>query len=315
MAANDTTTTHENRDPITDAPGAHPLGTGLGATGGAIAGAAAGALGGPIGAAAGGVAGAVAGGLAGKAAAESVNPTDEEAYWRNQYMRESYYETGRTYDDYGPAYALGWNYRSRYDSDFDSYESQLATDWERVRGNSKLTWPQGRLASRAAWDRIGGKRFSGGADNGDTIDTIDTLNDLIETCGDGEYGFNACAEHTSGVKLTTVFRHRAEQCREAAAELRGLVQRLGGKPDEGGTASGALHRGWVAVRGTLAGYSDQAMLDECERAEDTALARYRKALKQTLPSDIQAVVQRQMDGAQRNHDQIKALRDNAKSLA
>ena len=33
-----------NRDPITDEPGAHPVGTGLGATGGAVAGAAAGSI-------------------------------------------------------------------------------------------------------------------------------------------------------------------------------------------------------------------------------------------------------------------------------
>ena len=38
-----------NRDPITDEPGSHPVGTGVGATGGAVAGAAAGAIGGPIG--------------------------------------------------------------------------------------------------------------------------------------------------------------------------------------------------------------------------------------------------------------------------
>ena len=61
-----------NLDPITNAPGAHPVGTGVGAMGGAAAGAAAGAFGGPVGAVVGGVVGAVAGGLGGKAVAESV---------------------------------------------------------------------------------------------------------------------------------------------------------------------------------------------------------------------------------------------------
>lgn len=98
-----------NRDPLTNEPGAHPVGTGVGAAvGGAAAGAAAGAFGGPVGAAVGGVAGAVAGGLAGKAAAEAVNPTEEDAYWRESYQREPYYVGGRTYDQYRPAYELGW---------------------------------------------------------------------------------------------------------------------------------------------------------------------------------------------------------------
>ena len=83
-----------NRDPITDEPGAHPVGTGVGAAGGAMAGAAAGTVGGPVGTLVGGVIGAVVGGLAGKAAAEAVNPTAEEAHWRENYNRESYYEPG-----------------------------------------------------------------------------------------------------------------------------------------------------------------------------------------------------------------------------
>jgi hypothetical protein len=70
-----------NRDPITGAPGAHPVGTGVGATGGGAAGAAIGAaVGGPVGAAVGLAAGAIAGGLAGKGAAEAVNPTAEDGY-------------------------------------------------------------------------------------------------------------------------------------------------------------------------------------------------------------------------------------------
>ena len=103
-----------NRDPITDEPGAHPVGTGIGATGGAVAGAAAGSIGGPVGVAVGGVVGAVVGGLAGKAAAEAVNPTAEEAHWRDNYTREPYYEQGRTFDDYAPAYRLGLTGRTRY---------------------------------------------------------------------------------------------------------------------------------------------------------------------------------------------------------
>ncbi len=55
------------------------------------------------------------------------------------------------------------------------------------------------------------------------------------------------------------------------------------------------------------------MLDECERGEDAALARYRKALKETLPADVRSILERQYQGAQRNHDQIKALRDALKA--
>ena len=144
-------------------------------------------------------------------------------------------------------------------------------------------------------------------------DVIDTLNDLLEACRDGEYGFAACADHTSSTDLRELLLRHAGECRTAGLELQTLIRQLGGEADEGGSVSGALHRGWVSVRGTLGGYSDQAMLDECERGEDAAVASYRKALRTNLPTAIRNVVERQAQGAQRNHDQVKSMRDALKN--
>lgn len=331
-----------NRDPITDEPGAHPVGTGVGATGGAVAGAAAGSIGGPVSAAIGGVVGAVVGGLAGKAAAEAVNPTAEEAHWRQNYNREPYYEQGLSFDDYGPAYRLGLTGRTRY-QDWDTAEPNLESEWESARGGSSLSWPQALPASRAAWNRIDSNRAGGmpgmdgtadsrmggssdtsrkggaaamvgeaqsaGNMSGENKDVIDALNDLAECCKDGEYGFRACAEQAKRSDLKSVFLQRADDCRGAAQELYEQIRGLGGDVDEGGSAAAAIHRGWVSVKATLFGYDDKAVLEECERGEDNAMARYRKALKQPLPAGIKLVVERQMQGVQRNHDQIKMLRD------
>jgi hypothetical protein len=144
-----------NLDPITDAPGAHPVGTGLGAAaGGAAAGAAAGAFGGPIGAVAGAVVGAVAGGLGGKAVAEAINPTAEEAYWRDQYTKEPYYQSGRSYEDYAPAYRLGVYGRSNHTGTFDDAQSDMSIYWDSKKEQSTLAWPEAEAASRAAWTRV-----------------------------------------------------------------------------------------------------------------------------------------------------------------
>ena len=326
----DFTSNDMNRDPITGAPGAHPVGTGVGAAGGAMAGAAAGAIAGPVGAAVGLVAGGLAGGLGGKAVAESVNPTAEDAYWRSSYNRESYYEPGRSYDDYAPAYELGWSSRAGRNDSFDTIEPSLADEWATRRGNSTLDWPQARHASRAAWDRADRTYFGEAAvmaprdttafdadrPSGEALsndDVVDVLNDLIENSHDGEYGFRTCAEEVESSHLKQVFSERAVNCGMAANELAQLVRQYGGTPADGGTTSGAMHRGWVHVKGTVGANSEVSILDECERGEDAALARYRKALKQSLPADVRAVVERQAQGAQRNHDQIKALRDQARA--
>jgi uncharacterized protein (TIGR02284 family) len=330
-----------NRDPITNEPGAHPVGTGLGATGGAVAGAAVGAIGGPIGVAVGGVVGAVVGGLAGKAAGEAINPTAEEAYWRENYSREPYYEKGRSFDDYAPAYRLGLTGRTRYQGDWDTAEPHLQSEWESARAGSSLDWKQAQPASRAAWERIDSNRMnmtdgmrnngmrddgmggmgtggaagvvgaaqSAGNEGGDRDDVIDALNDLAECCKDGEYGFRSCAEQAQRADLKSVFLQRADDCRGAAQELYEQIRALGGNVDEGGSAAGAMHRGWVAVKATLSTYDDKAVLEEAERGEDNAMARYRKALKQPLPAAVKLIVERQMQGVQRNHDQVKMLRD------
>ena len=299
-----------NRDPITNEPGAHPIGTGLGAAaGGAAAGAALGTVGGPVGAAVGGIAGAVVGGLGGKAAAEAVNPTAEEAYWRQAYEDEPYYEKGRVYADYHPAYSLGWSAAGVYAGPFDVAEPRLIEEWDKGRTDASLSWGQAKPAVQAAYERAA--RINEGSDR--KLDVIDVLNDLVESCHDGEYGFRKSAEHAKSSDIQTLLLRHASECAAAAAELEQLIRARGGKPDDGGTVAGALHRGWVSVRTALTSNDDKAVLEECERGEDAAVARYRKALKHdALPADVRAVIERQAQGAQRNHDEVKALRDALK---
>lgn len=141
-----------NRDPITGAPGAHPVGTGVGAAGGAVAGAAAGSVVGPVGTVVGGVVGAVVGGLAGKGLGEAVNPTAEDTYWREAYRNEPYYNKQYGYDDYGPAYRLGYTHRLNNGTTWD--ERKLQSEWERAKGTSRLAWNDAKDAAHAGWHRV-----------------------------------------------------------------------------------------------------------------------------------------------------------------
>ena len=149
----------------------------------------------------------------------------------------------------------------------------------------------------------------------DKSDVVDLLNDLIEVSKDGEYGFRECAEHAKSPNIKSTLLSRASDCASGAGELQGLVTTYGGEPETGGSAAGALHRGWVSVRSALTSKDDLAVLEEAERGEDTALKKYREAAAKALPADVQAVVQKQLQGAQTNHDQIKLLRDSLKAAA
>ena len=147
-----------NPDVVTGEPGSHPVGTGLGGFSGGAAGAAIGAaVGGPVGAVVGGVVGAVGGGFAGKGIAESINPTEENAYWENNYRSASYYEGDYGYDDYSPAYRAGYEGFSRHAAagkDYTDVESDLERDYNQNRGSSRLEWDKAKSATRDAWDRL-----------------------------------------------------------------------------------------------------------------------------------------------------------------
>ena len=144
-------------------------------------------------------------------------------------------------------------------------------------------------------------------------DVVEVLNDLLENSRDGEYGFKTCAEQVESASAKQLFASRAEGCRQAGEQLVGLIRQYGGEPASGGTTAGALHRGWVQVKGAVGADSELSILESCERGEDTAIARYRKALKQDLPADVRVVVEQQAAGAQRNHDQIRDLRNAARA--
>lgn len=147
-----------NRDPITNAPGAHPVGTGIGAAGGAAVGAGIGALGGPVGSMAGGVIGAVVGGLAGKGVAESIDPTREHKYWQENFRDADYVDDDADYEDYGPAYQYGWESyctiaKADRARDFDTAEPDLSRRWDENRAGSGLSWEEAKPAARDAWER------------------------------------------------------------------------------------------------------------------------------------------------------------------
>jgi uncharacterized protein (TIGR02284 family) len=147
-------------------------------------------------------------------------------------------------------------------------------------------------------------------------EAIDLLNDLIETSKDGEEGFKTSAEDLKNPQLKTFFLARANDCHSAVTELQAKVRSLGGDPETSSSVSGSMHRAWVDLKSLVTGKSDEAILDEVERGEDVALKAYReaveKATQKNLSADVRSLIQNQLAGVQKNHDQVKALRDQVR---
>jgi len=143
----------------------------------------------------------------------------------------------------------------------------------------------------------------------ETKDIIATLNGLVEISKDGESGFRTCAEGVKSVRIKEFFLTTAERCAQGASELQNEVRRLGGNPEDGGSVSGSMHRGWVNIKSVITGKDEGAILEECERGEDIAKRAYRSALEKDLPGNVRSIVERQYQGVLENHDRVRDMRN------
>lgn len=133
----------------------HPVGESVGAAGGAIAGMTAGAaIGGPAGAVVGAAVGAMAGGLAGHGVAAAIDPTVEDAYWRDNYKSRPYVQRDAAYDTYRDAYRYGWESRANARGTWDDTQHDLERGWEQAKANSRLGWSEAKDAVRDGWHRV-----------------------------------------------------------------------------------------------------------------------------------------------------------------
>ena len=139
-------------------------------------------------------------------------------------------------------------------------------------------------------------------------DVADVLNGLLETCKDGEQGFQTAAEKAKESSLKSLFSKYSTQRGTYAKELQSAVSQLGEKPASSGHAAAALHRGWINLKEALSSDEDKAIINEAEAGEDAAMKNYKEALGKSLPSDMQALVQKQFAGVQEAHNTIRDLK-------
>ncbi len=297
-----------NRDPITGAPGSHPVGSGTGAAIGATVGGVVGAVGGPVGVVAGAAIGGLAGGLVGKSAAEVVNPTGEMEYWKIEFPNRPY-ARGYAFNDYEPAYlATATAYNANVGRTFEEVESDLERTWTAVRRDSRVEWRDARLASKDAWDRIATNREGRVPER--EHDSGEAANDLLEFLYDGSKGFEQAAGNVKNAHFKSELLKYSQQRSKFVEELKPMIALRGGKPATGGTAMGAIHRGWIGLKSAITS-GDKAILAECERGEDAAVAKYRKVLDRSdITPQVRTTLQRQAGEVQHAHNAVKAMRDS-----
>ena len=145
----------------------------------------------------------------------------------------------------------------------------------------------------------------------DENNAISVVENLIETCRDGQKGYQEAAQHIKRPDLKSFFVELSLERGRFAQELQAELSRLG-KPDKkvSGSVGGAMHRAWIDTKAALGG-GDKSILESLEHGEDDAKETYQKALSGNLPAGTLEIVRRQAESIQRDHDKVRTLRDTA----
>jgi len=142
-----------------------------------------------------------------------------------------------------------------------------------------------------------------------TDNEVGTLNSLIATTIDSINGYRESADAVDSQRFRDLFNRLAEDRQQALPLLQAEVARLGGNPEDDGTALAAAHRGFVDLKAAIAGRDDKAVIDEVERGEDHIKHKYESALQEKdLSSETREVINRAFESVRRGHDQVRDLK-------
>ncbi|MEM8527351.1 MAG: PA2169 family four-helix-bundle protein [Bacteroidota bacterium] len=120
---------------------------------------------------------------------------------------------------------------------------------------------------------------------------IDALNDLLARNYDAEKGYKQAAEQVEETRLVSWFNSKAQERYDFGHEIKEEIRSLGGTPEKGTTVKGDLHRTWLNVKSALSLDTTEAILEECERGEETFVETYDEALKDTaLPASTRSLL-------------------------
>ena len=143
----------------------------------------------------------------------------------------------------------------------------------------------------------------------DTSHDITTLNGLIATTIDSVDGYRTSAQDVENPRFAEMFTARASERSSVAEQLRAEVKRLGGNPEDDGTALAAGHRAFVNLKAAVTGRDDQAIVNEVERGEDHIKAKFEAALKDgDLSPQCRSLVEMAFGSVKSGHDEMRDLK-------
>ncbi len=139
--------------------------------------------------------------------------------------------------------------------------------------------------------------------------TLALLRELIEMSREGERGFVLATRDNREPGIVEVLKDGEECCRASVLELQGQARLLGAAPEDGETVAPPMFRGWISFKAVPISRDTKSILEECERGQDYAKARYEEAMKTELPAELRRILECQYQRLIAIHGRVLLLRN------
>ena len=129
-----------------------------------------------------------------------------------------------------------------------------------------------------------------------TEEVAKKLNNLLEKNYDAEKGYQDAAEQIENPKMKDFLQKQAQKRYDFGHEIKTEIKNYGEQPDKGGSAKGTVHRAWMDLKAAVASSSEEQVMEEVQRGEQSAINEYNEVISETsLPPSVQQVLTKQRD--------------------
>lgn len=147
--------------------------------------------------------------------------------------------------------------------------------------------------------------------------TTGILNELIRLTKDSAKGFKRAASELRDVEASEQAQKLDAMAEERAQMVDALQRAVAGRgeaPESGGTGSNALKRGWLNIKAAMTIEHDktkEVIFEDRLSQEASVLEAYGSAMKQTLPSSVHSLVEKQQADIREQRERLSSMKERA----
>lgn len=241
----------------------------------------------------------------------------EDAHWRAHFSETAYYAPGRGYDQYRPAYQLGWtNALQHPQQSFDVLEKRLEREWESASQGSLLPWREVHAAVADAWQHARQQMLQVVHAPQPPLplsQVADILAPLQRACIGLEKDLERMADMPMNDFSQQVLQRHMRLLHAFGQELQSIGARTAVPHLAVQQWSQRLHARWLRWRSELEEWGAAQVLEVCEMRERTLLAMYERILRKPLPPIVAQTLSRQVKQLGNHMQKLNWVRQNWKA--